>query len=47
MNQKPELTILGSASWLVQHGGSNEKASAGGDGQCSQPMNCSLSECDD
>ncbi|MBL8238666.1 MAG: hypothetical protein JNM66_14675 [Bryobacterales bacterium] len=47
MNQKPELKVLGSASLLVQRNGNNGKASPGGDGQCSEQFNCSLSESDD
>jgi hypothetical protein len=47
MSQKPELKILGSASSLVLRNGNNGKASSGGDGQCSEQFNCSLSESDD
>lgn len=47
MNQKPELKVLGSAGLLVQRNGSNGKASPGGDGQCGDTHNCSLSESDD
>lgn len=47
MNQKPELKILGTASSLVLRNGSNGKASPGGDNQCAESQNCSLSESDD
>ena len=47
MRTKPELTLLGSATTLVLRSGTGTKVNPGGDNQCTDPVDCSASECDD